>query len=239
MSSTKTYDYSPAHRALEIVSILTLAVCVGLLFYEVWLGSKAFPATSLWLVPSSVLAAYLVADFVSGFVHFLGDTFGDEKTPVLGESFIQPFRIHHVDPRRITRHDFIETNGNNCIVCIPTVLFVYFALPARTELWALWLVSFTAWFMIGIFMTNQFHKWAHLEEPPAWIAVLQDCRLILSPDHHDVHHTPPFDKYYCITTGWLNPVLNSVGFFPRTEALLRWIFRAPKPAAEAPANSPS
>jgi ubiquitin-conjugating enzyme E2 variant len=226
--STKTYDYSPAHRVLEIVSILTLTVCVGLLIYEVWAGLQQFPAASWWVIPSSVVLAYLMADFVSGFVHFLGDTFGDEGTPVLGASFIKPFRDHHVDPRGLTRHDFVETNGNNCIVCIPTVLFVWYLFPARTELWALWLVAFTAWFMIGIFMTNQFHKWAHLETPPAWISLLQDWRLILNPSHHDIHHTAPFDKYYCITAGWLNPLLHSIGFFPRTEAVLRWIFRSPK-----------
>jgi hypothetical protein len=35
----------------------------------------------------------------------------------------------------------------------------------------------------------------------------QNCGLILSRKNHGVHHRPPFDKYYCITTGWLNPVL--------------------------------
>ncbi len=231
MSATKSYDYSFSHRVLEILSIAGLAVAVGMLLYEVYWGLKFFEGASWWLLPSSVVLAYLCADFVSGFVHFLGDTFGNEETPILGKGFISPFRVHHVDPRGLTHHDFVETNGNNCIVCIPTVLFVWYAFPARSELWATWLVAFTAWFMIGIFMTNQFHKWAHLEEPPAWIRFLQDWRLILPPEWHDVHHTPPFDRYYCITTGWLNPVLNSVDFFPRTEALLRWLFRAPKAPA--------
>ena len=81
-------------------------------------------------------------------------------------------------------------------------------------------------FFGGIFMTNQFHKWAHLEEPPAWIAMLQDCRLILSPDHHDVHHTPPFDKYYCITTGWLNRPLAAVQFWARLERLVERVLGA-------------
>jgi hypothetical protein len=231
MSATRSYDYSPAHRLLEIFSIATLAVVVSMLLYEVYVGLAHFEGASWWLLPSSIVLAYLTADFVSGFVHFLGDTFGNEETPILGKSFISPFREHHVDPRGLTRHDFIETNGNNCIVCIPTVLFVWSIFPARTELWATWLVAFTAWFMIGIFMTNQFHKWAHLESPPAWIRFLQDWRLILPPEWHDTHHTPPFDVHYCITSGWLNAVLHSIGFFPRTEALLRWLFRAPKAPA--------
>lgn len=38
--------------------------------------------------------------------------------------------------------------------------------------------------------------------------------------HHDVHHTAPFDKYYCITTGWLNWPLTKIGFFKGLEKLV-------------------
>jgi hypothetical protein len=68
--------------------------------------------------------------------------------------------------------------------------------------------------------TNQFHKWAHEDEPPALVVALMKAHLILETKHHDVHHTPPFDQYYCITTGWLNPLLDKIQFFKRTEALI-------------------
>jgi sterol desaturase/sphingolipid hydroxylase (fatty acid hydroxylase superfamily) len=69
--------------------------------------------------------------------------------------------------------------------------------------------------------TNQFHKWAHQDAPPRIVRVLQRARIILSPEHHRVHHTAPFESSYAITNGWLNPLLNRTRFFRLLEGALR------------------
>jgi len=68
--------------------------------------------------------------------------------------------------------------------------------------------------------TNQFHKWAHQENPSSFARWLQRKRLVLEPAHHKLHHTQPFNVNYCITNGWLNPLLNKLKFFRRLEATL-------------------
>ena len=185
------------------------------------------------LLPAVAVLAYLAADLASGFVHFLADNFGSEKTPFLGPNFIGPFRDHHVDPTGITRNDFVDNNGNNCLASLPLMLPVWLFAPVATTAWGYVPVSatilgylFGAFFLIvclAVFLTNQFHKWAHMDAPPAWVKRLQTWNLILSKEHHDVHHESPYDTYYCITVGVWNPLLDRLRFFERAERLARRI----------------
>lgn len=170
------------------------------------------------LVLAFSLAGYVVSDFTSGLVHWAFDTWGSERTPFFGKSFIVPFRIHHVDPVDITRHGFVATNGHNCLATAP-VLFGALFLPSQGTLGPA-LLSFLFALCLGTFGTNQFHKWAHEPEAGRLVRTLQRLHLILGPEHHELHHTHPYDRHYCITTGWLNGVLGATGFFRRMESLI-------------------
>lgn len=168
-----------------------------------------------------VLAAvlgYIGADFVSGLVHWGFDTWGSASTPIVGKTFIVPFRLHHTDEKEMTLHGFIATNGHNCLVTSPVlagVLFIDMSTPMGAGL-----ATFLFWLCFGTFLTNQFHKWAHEDELPGWVQFLQKSRLILSKPNHDVHHKFPHDSYYCITTGWLNWTLKTIRFYRVLEAVI-------------------
>jgi ubiquitin-conjugating enzyme E2 variant len=125
----------------------------------------------------------------------------------VGKAFIRTFREHHVDEKAITRHDFVETNGSNCAVALPALIGALFLPVAPGNRGARLGASYVASLVFFVFMTSQIHKWSHMDQPPRAIAWLQAVRLILHPVHHAVHHTAPFNRYYCITAGWLNPVL--------------------------------
>jgi ubiquitin-conjugating enzyme E2 variant len=202
--------YGRGHRALEIAAIAFAFGSLGWIAYRV--VGAADSLAHLLGIALAAASGYVFSDFLSGFVHWAGDTVGDESTPIFGPNFVRPFRFHHVDPEDITRHDFVETNGNNCIVAAPVLLLVLLLLPHHTGalFYTFLVVAFTALF---VFATNQFHKWAHTKNPAPWIRLLQRANLILSPEHHVVHHTSPRDKYYCITVGWMNPLLDKIHFF--------------------------
>ena len=222
----KMFKYN--HRHLEISSIFIFVVYCVMLVWKIAVETVRLADTLGYLVvPLAILpfiVGYIGADFFSGLVHFLGDTFGTEDTPVVGQSFIKPFREHHVDPKGMTKHDFVETSGNNCIVSIPFMLLVYYFVDIKSNLFAYAFYSFFSFLMIAVFITNQIHKWAHMENPGRLIQFLQRSNLILSPEHHQVHHTDPFDKYYCITVGWLNPFLYKIHFFEGIKILAYKIF---------------
>jgi len=216
VTASKQYNFnyrSFGHKIFELISVIGFFLFEGLLLWEI---IKTFPYhySTLTFVALffAALLGYLAADFTSGMVHFICDNFGSEKTPIIGAKFITPFRVHHIDPEDISRHDFLETNGHNSFISLPALIPVYFFIPL--ENWFGFLISFFVFsFLLGIFGTNQFHKWAHTKNPQKIVQKLQKWRLILSKENHQIHHNSPFDKYYCITTGWLNPILTKIGFF--------------------------
>jgi len=216
-----SYGYGRGHRALEIVSIVCFfaaLACLGYRTVEAVSGEESVNRWPLGL-SASIFSGYLLADFLSGVAHWAGDTVGDERTPIIGRNFVTPFRMHHVDPKDITRHDFIETNGNSSIASIPALLVLLVITPNEPGL-GLYLCVMLAVAALFVFCTNQFHKWAHADTAPRAVRWLQRAGIILSPEHHAIHHAAPHDKYYCITVGWMNPLLTRIGFFRACEWML-------------------
>jgi ubiquitin-conjugating enzyme E2 variant len=175
----------------------------------------------------AAVAAVLFADLASGVVHWWCDTFFDEKTPVIGPAVIFPFREHHRDPLAITRRGFFEVNHSNCLVMLPPLAAAWWwAWPAGGAPAAIFGASFLLVLAPAVWMTNQIHQWAHAPAIPRAVRWAQRWHLILDPEQHERHHTPDAATGYCITTGWLNPLLDRLGILPAIERGLRPSTRA-------------
>lgn len=210
----------PLHCLLEHSATLLFPI----LFVSAMLlsGQQLLQAGAGWLVIPGALLGLVCGDFVTAFVHWAADTYCDESTPIIGQSLVKPFRVHHVRPREICEHGIVETIGNTCILAAPLLaLFVLIMVSGETSIATAFAV-FIAAATVGVTVaTNQFHKWAHHEAPPRLVRCLQRATFILSSEHHRAHHTAPFDSSYAITNGWLNPLLNRTKFFRRLEGALR------------------
>ncbi|KAG8519630.1 Transmembrane protein 189 [Galemys pyrenaicus] len=186
-------------------------------------GPSACPP--LLLTNSYPVAGAITADFLSGLAHWGADTWGSVDLPIVGKAFIRTFREHHIDPTAITRHDFIETNGDNCLMTILPLLSTAYKLHTQTHealeqlfVWECFVVCVS----ILLTFTNQIHKWSHIYFGlPRWVTLLQEWHIILPRRDHRIHHISPHDTYFCITTGWLNYPLEKIGFWRRLENLIQ------------------
>jgi hypothetical protein len=158
--------YSIYHRTYEIGGIL-LAVSLNTLLA---IRMLKCPSLSGWWTPLAALVGILVSDFISGFVHWMFDTWGSVDTPVVGRLAIRTFRHHHVDAKAITRHDFIETNGHNIsLTTIYAFVGLVFVIPnlATATLFDVFVVQSLLCATVFTAFTSQIHKWAHQDQPSA------------------------------------------------------------------------
>jgi len=221
LRGAQTHDAMPGFRLIQKAAFLLFGALTISLILDIIHAARALHV--YWLLLIAIVAGYIAADFLSGFVHFLADNFGTPETPFFGKAFVLPFREHHVDPDGILQHQFMVANGNNCLVSAPFLLGVSIFADAQISATALLLTTFSLSLAVGILLTNQFHKWAHMQTPPRAVRFLQRYGVILSKQHHDVHHTSPFDTHYCITAGWWNPFLQRIRFFETIKAGLQRI----------------
>ncbi|KAH8418785.1 hypothetical protein KR222_002946 [Zaprionus bogoriensis] len=213
--------YSPGKRAQEIICVYT---CIGLMIFNLALIVKHLRWERISVAFISALCGIITADFASGLVHWAADTWGSVDLPIIGKNFLRPFREHHLDPTSITRHDFIETNGDNFMVGIPILGYLahYFYAKSPYEIqqnfgW----IAYVFLCSIFVAMTNQIHKWSHTYWGlPRWVLLLQSCHIILPRKHHRIHHVAPHETYFCITTGWLNWPLEKLRFWSTFEFII-------------------
>jgi plasmanylethanolamine desaturase len=207
MSAAPSPGYSPRQRRLEACAIVTFVLLAG------WMLWQLCMAAGIYILALAILAVpcgWLLADLLTGLVHLAFDSLGSVRTPIIGPAFIRPFREHHTDPLEITRHDFVETNGASCLACLPILAGALLMQPETLPWIFIHLVLWVT--VLGALATNQFHKWAHMDPAltPAAVRWGQRHGLILSREQHQLHHSPPFDSNYCISSGWFNRPLDAL-----------------------------
>ncbi|KHJ90577.1 hypothetical protein OESDEN_09579 [Oesophagostomum dentatum] len=199
------YTFFLEKRLQEQISVVIAAVLFGFVFINLLRSWDS----SIWKsVLICAVLGIMTADFASGLVHWGADTFGSVET-YFGKMFIRPFREHHVDPTAITRHDFVEVNGDNFMLCIPNLSHIlYQQLTYSQGELRQWAAFHWYILLLGIYvaMTNQ--QTSLFDQVRGYIEKLQ------------IHHIAPHACYYCITTGWLNYPLEYIGFWRRAESVV-------------------
>lgn len=160
------------------------------------------------------LVCWLLADFVSGFWHWLEDRYFDVQWPVIGHWIAKPNELHHAQPAAFLHQGYWSRNSTTIIpaaVALGAFLLITsfvtsFVVPPSGGAWS-WSLLF-----LMVSQANEIHAWSHQRCSPL-IRALQETGLLQSPTHHARHHRSPFEIKYCVMTDWLNPLLDYVGFW--------------------------
>ena len=202
-------------RQVVLSGVWVVLFVILLTAAAVRIGAEVQPT---WWLPLALFLGIAAADFGSGLVHWLADTWGRADLPVVGPRVLLPFRLHHVNPDDFLRRSFLDTNGDVAAGMLPMVALLLW-IPLDTTAWqagGLFLIALCAFGGL----TNQIHQWAHVPAPPRLVRLLQRLGLFLPPISHAGHHGGKYDAHYCITTGWCNRPLEAVGFFRGVEEVI-------------------
>lgn len=163
----------------------------------------------------NILAAWLVADFISGLVHWFEDRYLDETTSIGRDN-----TLHHNDPRAMTRIPYWQNVDSSLAYGIPLAI-------------VLWIAGAHQIFILSMFFAcfaNLVHRFAHEKKSatPEIVKLLQSTGLMISPRAHAPHHSErgilipksqAKDKY-CAMTSWMNPLLDKIGLWHKLELCL-------------------
>ena len=165
-------------------------------------------------VAIEIIAVILLVDFVSGVLHWLEDSYGRPKWPVLGKWITIPNIVHHHHPTYFTKHSWFKSADVLMVLGVVIIVFTWFL---NVLTWHV--VLFVA---IGV-NANEIHKWNHLPRSNRNKAVvfLQKLKLLQTPAHHAKHHTDSKDTHYCVITNVVNPMLEAMDFWRILERVIQ------------------
>lgn len=167
-----------------------------------------------------IFICIIVADFITGIVHWWEDTYGLPHWGWgIGKHIVEPNLVHHEHPTWLaTMSNIIQ---RNYIQVVPAVVVSCIILYSLGISW--WPVALT--FILSS-LGNEVHAWNHMPqtEQPTWMRFLSDTAIIQTRRQHSLHHKKPYDKYYCTLTNITNAVLELINFWRRLEWILLKVF---------------
>ena len=168
---------------------------------------------------AALLLGILASDFYTGFVHWLTDTWLDERA----DRVICIAREHHIYPQHILDYTFWDYVAYMCFpttaVFSPLALLFTLALPPCAPVYVGVLVVLQVSALM--FFGTHFHRLGHRASRLRVVRLLQKAGFLITPKEHARHHSGGHDDHYCVLTGWMNPPLDRIGFWRGLERVVQ------------------
>lgn len=161
---------------------------------------------------------WLVADFITGVIHWWEDAYGNPKWPFLGKYVVIPNLVHHKHPTKLLENSYwnlIDTS-------------FYAAAIVGGLLWLLGLHAWQIYLCLG-FCTqgNAVHALSHRPDTKnsKIIRFLQKTGLLQSQRSHRWHHKAPYETNFCVMSEFVNSTLEKLKFWMRLEKFILRVFK--------------
>jgi len=164
-------------------------------------------------IVGQILIGWLLADLLTGIVHWWMDRFGKVEWPIIGPLFIQANVEHHATPLDFLGASLLKRNRG-----------LWAATGLISGLWLLALGPSVLWFTTTVVaaFSGEIHVISHRPgNAGLLLRTLRAAGLVQSPAQHARHHRTPNDSCFCVVTNWLNPVLDELRIWSRLESVFR------------------
>lgn len=189
-----------------------------------------------WRWIPAALAAWYVADLLSGLTHMYMDyrpctpgvglaemfhysgsresadylTLRDRVLPRISpfERFVYDFKNHHPRPDALGRRSFLVQIGS-------TILFVSLPVSLLLNLLCVvvalpgWLIAGAVVLIVGGTLAQYFHGTLHRADNPWIVHAMRRVGLLMTPEAHALHHAT-LRRDFATNTGWSNPLVNAI-----------------------------
>lgn len=144
-------------------------------------------------------------------VHWATDTWFTEEH--FGRA-IAIAREHHTHPQHILGYSFLE-HATLCSAPSALVIGPMALLTALLPISGFSIVTMIIYLIISICMLfgTSLHNLGHRRGKLALTRLLQRYHLVMSPQHHGVHHAGEQTVRYCTVCGWANYPLERLNFW--------------------------
>jgi hypothetical protein len=189
-----------------------------------------------WTWIPAALAAWYVADLLSGLTHMYMDyrpctpgigldrmfhyagsresaeylALRDSVLPRISpfERLVYDFKNHHPRPDALGRRPFLVQIGS-------TILFVSLPISILVNLVSLavvipgWMIAGIVVLIVGGTLAQYFHGTLHRADNPWIVHAMRRAGLLMTPEAHALHHAT-LRQDFATNTGWSNPLVNVV-----------------------------
>lgn len=211
---------------------LLLAIFIGSLGLNLALGI----ADADWLSIPAMLAAWYLADLLSGLIHmymdyrpcrpgmgldtiffYSGSRESEEYQRLFRERMARlnpferisyDFKNHHPRPDALGRRQLWRLIGSTVIAA---ALPLSVMMNAAAVLWPLpgWIMTGSFAFLVGGGFAQYFHGTLHRQDNPGFIRAMRKTGLLMRPEAHQLHHDT-LRRDFATNSGWSNPLVNAI-----------------------------